>query len=219
MTVETELDLGRIHSLVVAGWTGRDVAAVEKHIRELEAIGVKRPKSTPIFYRNAASLLTTADKIEALGEHSSGEIEFVLHAIGDELFVGIGSDHTDRKAETVNVSLSKQMCAKPVSRNIWKLSDVTPHWDKLILRAHAHIGDERLLYQEGPVAAMRTPEELIALYTGGGKLKAGTSMFCGTLAVHGGIRPAQAFEMELHDPVLGRSIMHRYAIEVLPDEG
>jgi len=48
VTVETELDLGRIHSLVVAGWTGRDVAAVEKHIRELEAIGVKRPKSTPM---------------------------------------------------------------------------------------------------------------------------------------------------------------------------
>ncbi len=40
----------------------------------------------------------------------------MLHAIGDELFVGVGSDHTDRKAETINVSLSKQMCAKPVSR-------------------------------------------------------------------------------------------------------
>ena len=74
----------------MAGWTGRDVAALEKHIRELEEIGVKRPKSTPIFYRNAASLLTTADRIEVLGENSSGEIEFVLHAIGDELFVGSG---------------------------------------------------------------------------------------------------------------------------------
>ena len=220
MTAEAELDLGRIHSLVVAGWTGRDVAALEKHIRELEAIGVKRPKSTPIFYRNAASLLTTADRIEVLGEHSSGEIEFVLHAIGDEMFVGVGSDHTDRKAETINVSLSKQMCAKPVSRKIWKLSDVTPHWDKLMLRSHADDRRrKRQLYQEGSVAAMRTPEELIRLYTGGGKLKSGTSMFCGTLAVHGGIRPAQAFEMELHDPVLGRSIKHRYDIEVLPDEG
>jgi hypothetical protein len=219
VAVETELDLGRITSLVVAGWTGRDVAALEKHIRELEEIGVKRPKSTPIFYRNAASLLTTADKIEVLGGHSSGEIEFVLHAIGDELFVGLGSDHTDRKAETINVSLSKQMCAKPVSRKIWRLADVAPHWDKLTLRSHARIGGERQLYQEGSVAAMRTPDELIRLYTGGGKLKPGTSMFCGTLAVHGGIRPADAFEMELHDPVLGRSIGHAYAIEILPDEG
>jgi hypothetical protein len=216
---ERKLDVAAINSLVIAGWTGRNVAALEAHIKELEAIGVKRPKTVPIFYRVACSTLTTATFIEVMADKSSGEVEFVLFALEDGLWLGVGSDHTDRKAETVNVSLSKQMCAKPVSRNIWKLSDVTPHWDKLILRAHAHIGDERLLYQEGPVAAMRTPEELIALYTGGGKLKAGTSMFCGTLAVHGGIRPAQAFEMELHDPVLGRSIKHRYAIEVLPDEG
>ncbi len=219
MSTETELDLGRIDSLVVAGWTGRDVAALEKHIRELEAIGVKRPKSTPIFYRNAASLLTTADTIEVLGENSSGEIEYVVHAIGGELFVGVGSDHTDRKAETINVSLSKQMCAKPVSPKVWKLSEVTPHWDRLMLRSHAVIDGARKLYQEGSVASMRTPDELIKLYTGGGSLKPGTSMFCGTLAVHGGIRPATAFEMELHDPVLNRSIVHAYKIETLPDEG
>ncbi len=219
MTGEVELDLGRIQSLVVAGWTGRDVAALEKHIRELEAIGVKRPKSTPIFYRNAASLLTTAETIEVLGENSSGEIEYVIHAIGGELFVGLGSDHTDRKAETINVSLSKQMCAKPVSRKTWKLSEVAPHWDKLMLRSHAVIDGARVLYQEGSVAAMRTPDELIGLYTGGGSLEAGTSMFCGTLAVHGGIRPATTFEMELHDPVLDRSIVHAYKIRTLPDEG
>lgn len=219
MSAETELDLGKIHSLVVAGWTGRDVAALEKHIRELEEIGVKRPKSTPIFYRNAASLLTTSDTIEVLGDNSSGEIEFVIHAIGGELFVGLGSDHTDRKAETINVSLSKQMCAKPVSKTIWKLSDVAPHWDQLILRSHATIAGERKLYQEGNVAAMRAPEELIRLYAGGSGLKSGTSMFCGTLAVHGGIRAATKFEMELHDPVLNRSITHSYKIQTLPDEG
>ena len=32
-----------IEHAVIAGWTGRDPAAVEKHIRELEALGVKRP--------------------------------------------------------------------------------------------------------------------------------------------------------------------------------
>ena len=40
-----------IDDAIVAGWTGRDSAAVEKHIRELEALGVKRPATTPIFYR------------------------------------------------------------------------------------------------------------------------------------------------------------------------
>ena len=31
---------------VIAGWTGRDPIAVEKHIKELEALGVKRPATT-----------------------------------------------------------------------------------------------------------------------------------------------------------------------------
>jgi hypothetical protein len=73
----------RVRQLVIAGWTGRDVAALERHIRELETIGVKRPKTTPIFYRVAASLLTTNNAIEVLGEHSSGEVECVAYCLDD----------------------------------------------------------------------------------------------------------------------------------------
>jgi hypothetical protein len=43
----------------------------------------------------------------------------------------------------------------------------------------------------------------------------GTS--CLVVAVHGGIRPSQVFEMELHDPKLGRSLHHRYVVEILPE--
>jgi hypothetical protein len=210
-------DTDAVPDLVVAGWTGRDVAALEAHIRELEALGVKRPKRVPIFYRVAASLLTTAGTIEVLGPHSSGEAEYVLYALPDGLWVGLGSDHTDRKAETIGVSLSKQLCAKPVGATLWRYQDVAPHWDRLILRSFAHAAGERRLYQEGPVATMRPPEELIDLYAG--TLPAGTAMFCGTLAVHGGIAPADRFEMELEDPVLGRKLTHAYDIVTLPDEG
>ena len=114
MPSERKLDLAAIKNLVVAGWTGRNTAALEAHIKELEAVGVKRPKSVPIFYRNAVSLLTTADDIQVMGDKSSGEVEFVLYALDDGMWVGVGSDHTDRQAETINVTLSKQMCAKPV---------------------------------------------------------------------------------------------------------
>jgi hypothetical protein len=216
---EKPLDLSAIKRLIIAGWTGRDLAALEKHIRELEAIGVPRPKRTPIFYRGAAALLTTADTIEVLGEASSGEVECVVYALDDGLWVGLGSDHTDRKAETLGVSLSKQMCAKPVSGRIWRFDDVAPHWDRLILRSYAHVGTERRLYQEGPVAGMRPPPELIGLYADGGSLPPGSAMFCGTLTVHGGIAAARVFEMELEDPVLHRMIRHRYTIETLPIEG
>jgi hypothetical protein len=213
------LDVHRVRQLVVAGWTGRDVAALEKHIRELEAIGVKRPKSTPIFYRVAASLLTTDDTIEVLGDHSSGEVECVAYSFDGGTFVGLGSDHTDRKAESVGVSLSKQMCAKPVSREIWRLEDVAPHWDALLLRSYVGVNGERRLYQESSVAAMRPLNELFRLYGERERLAAGTAMFCGTLAVHGGIAPAEKFEMELEDPVLGRRITHSYRVKTLPDQG
>ncbi|MGD9920255.1 MAG: DUF2848 domain-containing protein [Pseudorhodoplanes sp.] len=214
-----EIDTGQIRQLIIAGWTGRNQDAVEAHIRELEAIGVKRPKTTPIFYRVSAALLTTQDTIDVLGENSSGEVECVLHAIDGDIFVGVGSDHTDRKAETAGVSLSKQMCAKPVSPQAWRLADVAPHWDKLMLRSFVRINGERRLYQEGSVATMRPPEELCRLWSGDSALPQHASMFCGTLAVHGGIVSADRFEMELEDPVLNRKITHAYRVQTLPDEG
>jgi hypothetical protein len=180
---------------------------------------VKRPKSVPIFYRTAASLLSTADAIEVMGDKSSGEIEFVLFSLSDGLWVGIGSDHTDRKAETINVTLSKQMCAKPVGPVLWRYDEVKPHWDRLVLRSYVSDGGEARLYQEGPVTTMRSPEELIELYTGRDRLAPGTAMFCGTFAVHGGMSYGGTFQMELDDPVLGRKLMHRYGIVQLPDEG
>src|SRR5262245_59890725 len=196
--------------LVIAGWTGRDEAALRKHIRELEEIGVKPPKSTPIFYRVAASLFTYGAEIQVSGPDTSGEVEFVLMQ-GKELRVAVGSAHTDRKAETIGVSLSKQLCAKPVSGESWHYDEVKPRWEELVLRA----GADGELYQEGPVTTMRSPEDLMGRYP----LKPGYAMFCGTLAAKGGIRPAERFTMELEDPVLKRKLRHEYRARVLPVEG
>jgi hypothetical protein len=202
------------NNLVIAGWTGRDEVALKKHIRELEEIGVKPPKTTPIFYRVSASLFTHAQEIQVLGADTSGEVEFVL--LKDrELRVAVGSDHTDRKAETLGVSLSKQLCAKPVSRESWAYDEVKAHWGGLVLRSWILENGKRTLYQEGTVDHMRSPEDLLARYP----LHAGQAMFGGTFAAKGGIRPSTRFEMELEDPVLGRRLSHQYAVTVLPVEG
>ena len=37
--------------LIMAGWTGRDRAAVDHHIAELAALGVAGPSCVPTFYR------------------------------------------------------------------------------------------------------------------------------------------------------------------------
>ena len=205
-----------IDDAIIAGWTGRDPAAVEKHVRELEALGVKRPASTPIFYRVSAARLTTDAEIEVVGEKSGGEVEFLLLRHGGRMWVGTGSDHTDREVETYGVTVSKQMCDKPIAPVLWAFDEVAPHWDKLILRAHVTEKGARVLYQEGPVAAMLSPADLIARYSGGGRLAENTLMFCGTLSAKGGVRPTVHFEFELEDPVRQRRIAHAYSARSLP---
>ncbi|CCD92790.1 conserved hypothetical protein [Bradyrhizobium sp. ORS 375] len=204
-----------LNRLVIAGWTGRDPVARDKHIAELEELGIPRPATTPIYYEVAASRLTTADRIEVSGGDSSGEVEFVLVKSGGTLLVGVGSDHTDRKVETYNITVSKQMCDKPVASELWLVDDVAPHWDQLMLRAYATIGGERVLYQEGALSGMLAPADLIARRYGDARMPEGTAMFGGTFAAKGGIRPADHFDFELVDPVRNRVIRHGYAIEQL----
>lgn len=205
-----------IDNAVVAGWTGRDPAAVERHIRELELLGVKRPATTPIFYRVAAARLTTDADIEVVGEKSGGEVEFVLLQHDGRLWVGAGSDHTDREVETYGVTVSKQMCDKPIAPIFWAFDEVAPHWDRLILRAHVTEHGARVSYQEGTVAAMMDPKSLLARYADVGRLDENTLMFCGTLAAKGGVRPTAQFAFALEDPVMQRTIAHAYAARSLP---
>jgi hypothetical protein len=205
--------------LVIAGWTGRDPVARDKHIAELEELGIPRPASTPIYYEVAASRLTTATIIEASGGESSGEAEFVLLRFGGELYVGVGSDHTDRKVETYNITVSKQMCDKPIAPELWLYSEVAGHWDQLVLRSYATIAGRRELYQEGALTGMLPPDDVVARRYGGGGLPEGTAMFGGTFAAKGGIRPAEHFDFEIFDPVLNRAIRHGYAVETLAVAG
>ncbi len=209
-----------VDHLTIAGWTGRDRDAVEHHIEELAAIGVPRPSSVPLFYRVGAGLLTEASTIEVLGQETSGEVEPLLVADGGEMFLGLGSDHTDRALEAQSVAASKQACPKPVGPALWPLAELQDHLDRLELRAWIRDGaDDWTLYQEGTLAAIRPLMELIGLApaaTRDGRLHDGSAMMCGTLAAQGGVRPARHFRMALTDPVLGRSIEHEYSAVPLP---
>jgi Protein of unknown function (DUF2848) len=209
--------------LVMAGWTGRDPTAVRHHVDELAVLGVAPPSRVPLFYRLDPALLGgPVAALEVLGEDTSGELEAVLLALADGLWVGLGSDHTDRAMEQHGVALSKQLCRKPMAAALWRFDEVIGHWDQLVLRAHIIEQGERRLYMADALAAVRRPEDLIAAYvrerglSEGAPLPAGTVMFMGALAAIGGIRPAPRFEMELLDPVLGRSLRHAYDVCALP---
>lgn len=205
----------------VAGWTGRDAAAIQHHIDELAAIGVKPPSSVPLYYRTASGMVTQQDRIEVVGKGTSGEIEPFLIAQDGVLYLGLASDHTDRELEAHSVALSKQICEKPVAKEIWLFDEVQDHIEQIEMRSwiQEKDGDDWVIYQEGTIASIRPLTDLIE---GSGLINAANAgqaavMLCGTLGAKGGVRPAKRFKMALHDPVLGRTIEHAYTINELPE--
>ena len=116
------LDLGDVRIGVAISDEARRVAVAVGTVHvgrppgELKAIGVQPPSSVPLYYRVSADLLTQADKIQVVGADTSGAVEPVLVGAADRLWVTLGSDHTDRKAESFGVAIAKQICAKAVGR-------------------------------------------------------------------------------------------------------
>jgi len=202
-----------VRDLVLGGWSGRNQDHVQAHIRELAALGISAPVETPVFYRVAASLVTTASWIDVAGTDSTGEVEFVLFDHGGEMWVGVGSDQTDRKVEAIGITISKQLCAKPVSTEVWAFSEIESHWDELRLRSFTMQDGRMELYQDASVAQIRHPRNLLELY---GRFGAGTVLFSGTPPVLRGFEWSDRFRMELIDPVLGRTLRHEYQIRALP---
>lgn len=207
-----------IRTLIIAGWAGRDIAAIEHHIEELAALGIPRPSAVPLYYRVSDNQLTQSSAVQVLGAQSSGEVETFVFNSGDELYVSIASDHTDRKLEAHSVAFSKQACIKPVATAAWKLADVAEYWDELVIRSWIEEDGQQVLYQEGPLASLRTPQDLIARFTDGKAiLPEGCGMTCGTVGAIGGIRPATSFTMELFDPRRNRALRHSYQAEILAE--
>lgn len=204
--------------LVVAGYTGRDRTLVERHIEELRQEGVARPPRVPMFWELPVSLLTARPAITVKGAETSGEVEPVL-LIGDpDWFLGLGSDHTARNLERVDILDSKRACPKVIAPAVWRLEDVRERWDALEIRGGAV--DERgrvVPYQEGRLDAIQPLSEVLEAMRAllGIEPEPGLVVFLGTLPLlTGAFLYGPAFEMELYDPVLGRSLRWRYDIAI-----
>ena len=206
------IDKTKINQLIIAGWTGRDAVAVQHHIDELATLGVTPPSQVPLFYRVSSSLLVSASEIEVLGAGTSGEVEPLLVKLDGNLYLGLGSDHTDRDLETISVAASKQACPKPVASEFWQFEEVEPHLDQLILQCEIMEDGKWISYQEGVLSAIKPLRELAEA----AELQNGHAMLCGTLSAIGGVRPAIEYRMRLFDPVLDRSLDLAYQVRSLP---
>ena len=205
-----------VRRMLVAANTGRDQTQVLKHIEELVKEGAlsaeaaqKKRESVFYFWPVLPDLITTDDQITVLDDNtSSGEVEFVLLLDeGGVIYVGTGSDHTDRRLQKQSVAAAKNICPKVIAQKVWRYESVKDHWDDLILRAWVEKEGQRHLYQDGKLAELLRPEELIkgvrAHVEGGLE---GMVIYGGTAPAIGGIYCSRYFEAELVDEKLGRAI-------------
>ena len=199
-------------ALVVIGYAGRDRAAVEHHIDELAELGVPRPASIPLFMVFPPWLVSQAPSVEVAGSNTSGEAEIVVAVDGDEAFVTLGSDHTDRTLEAVDIVASKGVCPKPVALSGWSAAEVGDGWDDLVLCSRI---DGDVPYQDGSAAANLPPLELVAAIPWAGRPPRCFVAFTGTVPVIGGIRPSTGFRAELTGPGLP-TVELGYRVETVP---
>ena len=99
-----------VRQIINAGYTGRNQEEVRKHVEELKQMGVPAPDSVPTYYLKSSSLLTTDNFAEVVDEDSTGEAEYVLLIGNNNIYVAVGSDHTDRKLEISSIPKAKQLC-------------------------------------------------------------------------------------------------------------
>jgi hypothetical protein len=207
----------RVQRIVCGGYSSRDRSEVERHIKELERLGIARPREVPIVFSVASYLATLGGAIEVQGPFTSGEVEFVLLFGPGGPWVTVGSDHTDRFFERHSVPASKQLCPKILGGTVWPVAEVEEHWDELVLRAWVRSGRKRRLYQEATLAAMLPPGGLMpGLRRHAGRELAGVVFFSGTVpTLDGELVYGDGYELELSDPRLDRKIRTQYTVHVL----
>jgi hypothetical protein len=202
--------------LIIAGYTGRDAAAVSAHIEELAAIGIPPPASVPAFFELDPALLTTDPVVKISGSNTSGEVEPVLIRHNGYHYLGVGSDHTDRDIERSDIAASKAACPKPVSHQVIALPDDLDalHWDAIDVESDV----DGAPYQRGSLALMRTPADLLARLVGTlGELTDDLVMFCGTVPLlTGTFRPGRRWRLAL---LLDSNTSLTHAYEVRPRDG
>lgn len=148
-------------TLIIAGFTGKDKSSAEKHLAELSEQGVPVPETIPAFYPVEPEKLSEKPDIDVTSEKSSGEAEPVLITTGGKMYIAVGSDHTARDLEMVDIGESKKACSKPISKDVFELEAVLKDWDHLTLRSYTMKDGKEILYQEGKVSSLTPVYDLL----------------------------------------------------------
>jgi len=193
----------------------RDMAAARAHQEEVERAGIANPRTPPPWvFPLAPWALVTDDAIAVQGPDTSGEVEIAM-ILADELYVGVGSDHTDRALERFSVQWSKQVCPNVLAPVVWPWAEIAAHWDRCVLssavdgRPYQRFGVDHFLPPPACIEVLRSrvpaaPGQGIVLFSG-------THASLDATLKLGGAR----WSVALEDPALGRAIRHDYTVSVL----
>ncbi len=204
--------------MVNAGYVGKNQEEARRHIEELAAKGIPGPKSIPVLYPVICNALSLDSEIEVYENETCGEVEYVLCIVTeDEIYVGLGSDHTDRHLEESDIPRAKQICPNLMSRTVWPLEEVENHWDDLLMSAKVVNQGEETLYQQGRLGLLLNPAELMSFVKSKipGPLE-NLIIFSGTMGMlNGEFIFGEKFSPRLIDEKLNRRLEFSYNIRPL----
>ena len=207
-----------VHRLYNLGSATRDPSRAEAHQTEMAEAGVAIALEVPPprVYPMAPAILTTTSEVYVQGHHTSGEAEIVVVSHEGELYVGVGSDHTDRDLETTSILWSKQVCPNVLAPELWLWADVAKHWD----RCELELDVDGEPYQRLPVSMFLTPPQLMSTVRDRAKVPvSGVWVFGGTGAsISRKLAFGHHWEFRLVDPALNRRLEHYYDVTILLDE-
>ena len=207
--------------LIIAGFTGKDRASAEAHLKELAEMGIPIPEEIPSFYPIEKTLVTQGDSIVVTSSESSGEAEPVLITTGGTQYIAVGSDHTARDLEKISIAESKGACSKPLSSDAFEVDFVRKNWNTLSLRCYVERNGKMELYQDGPVSGLTHIEELEKkLKKSNPEIDMSESvMFLGTVPLlTGNFVYGSRYRVELIETVSGQKISHEYGVSIRKGE-
>lgn len=214
------VDLARCYNL---GFTMRDAEKMQRHLEECYALGVPelvcdRP---PLVMPVSPWTVLTDSKVAVQRPKTSGEVEIVTLADADgTVYVGVGSDHTDRPLEGIDIPWAKQVAPNLVAPTLWRWEDVKDHWDEVRMSCTVVDQGETVEYQDASVAEFWTPAEMLqGVRESVVPVPGAIILFSGTVVtLDEKLRFAEKWTLRMTDPVLDRELEYTYDIEVLASE-
>lgn len=215
---ETPLSLN-YERVFAIGYAGRNLEKTMEHIKELERdLGVPAPKKIPTIFQCGNYVLTQEKDLVFVGEKTCGEVEYVIVLKDGKIYIGLGSDHTDRELEAQSVPKAKQICAKPICPMLWDYEEVKDHWDDISLNSWQTVDGEEVPYQQGKLADILPVETILKeLNERVGGID-NCVIFSGTVPVLNGFRYGSNFRYEMADAVLGRKLTSDYNVIAISEE-